>query len=217
MKAATRRWRPWTALALSCGVVVSPLSSRAGPTDATPSRAMCDPDLSAVDTAIKSRNAGQADQAKAILGTVLKNHPNNFRANYVMATVLIQEGGAQGRSNGLNLLVQTEKQLHQQPVGCIKLFGWYSIYNTLGVQYYKIGNRAKALSYFAEGYTHLDDMVSSTKKQITANLGLYYFTDGDLKTAKKYYEEAARFGDTKAAAHVTAITSVESSAKEALR
>ena len=178
---------------------------------------MCDPDLSAVDAAIQSRDAGRADEAKAILATVLKSHPNNFRANYVMATVLIQEGGAQGRSNGLNLLIQTEKQLHQQPVGCIKQFGWYSIYNTIGVQYYKVGNRAKALSYFTEGYTHINDMVSSTKKQITANLGLYYFTDGDLKSAKKYYEEAARFGDTKAAAHVTALQSVESSAKESLR
>lgn len=168
-------------------------------------RSSCDPDLSAVDTAIKSRNAGKPTDADKVLQDVLARHPDNFRAQYVMGTVLIQQGAT---DRGLGVLKQAEQILWRQPEPCAVSFGWYSIYNTLGAQYYKQRDRATALKYYEKGYAHINDMLPNTKQELLNNLGLFYFTEGDTGTALKYYTAASAAGDKNAKVHIAAINSI---------
>jgi tetratricopeptide (TPR) repeat protein len=188
------------------------LGAAATPALAESGSAVCDPDQKAVDQAIKLRDSNQSVQAAAALKPVLSAHPNNFRAEYVMGTVQIQQGDQKG---GLMTLNRAAAQLPAQSHNCVVNYGWYSIYNTLGVEYYKQGDRADALKNYKLADQHLNELQPNTRRDVLSNLGLLSFSEGDAPGATRWYQEAQKAGDPKAAARLSVVQSVSQSAQMA--
>lgn len=170
----------------------------------------CDPEMAADKNVIALRDSHKIASALKAARATLQAHPDNFRTNYLLADVLIANGSER---DGLAQLLITEKMLGLQKPYCIRHFGWYSIYNTIGVQYYRSGRDDKALAYFLKGYEHLNDSISSTKIMVLNNIGLMYFKKFDLDNSLKYYTLAKENHSSEAQSHIDMITKLQKSAR----
>jgi tetratricopeptide (TPR) repeat protein len=199
--------RSWTlsGLCVSLSIMAS-ARSYAGP-DAASS---CDPDRAIVDRAMQLRNAGKIAAAEDLLKPILAKNRNSIGANYVLATIELSPGGQRG-GNGLSRLLRTEKLVEQASPQCARMLGWYSLYNTIGAQYYRNGDLDRSEIYLLKGYQHIGDMFDSTKKLLLDNLGLLYFSKGNLQKSVMFYEQAQRAGSKDAAKRITAIRRIENS------
>jgi len=168
----------------------------------------CDPAKEMDDAAIQLRDRGQIDAALAKARAGLAAHPDGFRANYITATLLLAKGDQASKSRGMALLLSTEPLLRKQPPACAVPLGWYSIYNTIGVEYYRAGNIAKSREYLLTAEKNYDKLLPDTKTKLSSNLGLMYYVTNDLKSSQAYYNRAAQLGSPTArqkAATVSAI------------
>lgn len=157
----------------------------------------CDPNRAVINRAIKLRDTGQPRQATSLLNGILKADSENFGANYILGTIELSSGGASADA-GLNRLVANERRLGGKDKDCARELGWYSIYNTIGAQFYRKKNLGQSERYLLQGYAHLQDMPLYTRRLILSNLGLLYFAKGDADKSLKFYQEAARAGSTDA-------------------
>ena len=189
------------AAALAIGAICSPA---AGAPD------KCDPDRATVDRAIALRDSGQQRQAQAVLNGLLNKDKGNFGANFILGTIEISSGGASAEA-GLQRLVTTERSLASKDKECAKQLGWYSIYNSIGAQFYRKKNLDRSEQYLLLGYAHLSDMPLYTRRLILSNLGLLYFAKGDVDKSQKFYREAARAGSPDAKKRLATIQRIKSS------
>lgn len=170
----------------------------------------CDPDRSTIDRAIVLRDSGQQRQAEAVLKGLLNRDKDNFGANFILGTIEISSGGASADA-GLNRLVTTEKSLASKDKECAKQLGWYSIYNSIGAQFYRKKNLDRSEQYLLQGYAHLADMPLYTRRLILSNLGLLYFAKGDVDKSQKFYREAASAGSPDARKRLATIQRIKGS------
>lgn len=187
---------------ISTSVAAAQLAGAAQAADA------CDPNRPIIDRAIKLRNAGQSSTAETLLRGLIAKDPNDLGANYILATLELNRG-RKDADDGLARLVMAEKLLPTHSEQCKKALGWYSIYNTLGAQYYRRKDLAKSETYLLQGYAHLNAMFDSTKRLLLSNLGLLYFSKGDLDKSLSFYQQAARAGSQDAPQRIAIIRRIE--------
>ena len=165
----------------------------------------CDPNAAIDDEAYRMRNSGDYTRALQSLSPVVAKPDAPFRSLYIAGTILMLHGGKPNLQRGLVYLLRAETQLASLTTSCIGKYGSYSIYNTIGVAQYRLGNKAEALRYYLLAYGHIKDQTSWTKRDLLNNLGQWYFIAGDLKQAARYYGEARASGDDIAAVRLKTI------------
>jgi len=173
-----------------------------------PARSACEQEIAAVDQAVKLRDGGKEAPAEKLLIPVLAKQPNDFRANFVMGTVQLQRGGKH-KAAGLNYLLKSEMLLPSQPAGCASKMGWYSVYNVIGVEYYREGDLNKADHYFHLADAHFADLFKKTQRDVKSNLGLVAFARGDFSGAISAYQVAEKLGDQQAKEKIATITKLQ--------
>ena len=171
-------------------------------------RSQCDPNRPTVDKAMALRNAGELEAAERLLKPIADGSRNSFGASYILATIELSRGG-NAADDGLNRLVQTERLLPNQSRGCARALGWYSIYNTIGAQYYRRKNLDRSEEYLLRGYNHLDDVFDETKRLLLGNLGLLYFAKGNLDKSISFYQQAQRAGSKDAGNRLAVIERIK--------
>jgi tetratricopeptide (TPR) repeat protein len=175
---------------------------------AAPSKSACDPATAAIDSAVALRDAGNAHSAAARLNAIIAQYPNSFRAQYILGTTLIQESAKQSAGEGLQRLLAAEKLLPSQTPYCVSEYGWYSIYNSIGAQYFKNKDYSLAISYYKLGLTHYNELYEQPQRELAGNLGLYYFQQGDLDQSLIYYQMAQKARSHQAAARIATVKSL---------
>jgi tetratricopeptide (TPR) repeat protein len=175
--------------------------------NAAAAQAVCDPDSAVNDSARLMHVRGDLAGTRTILQPVLRHNRYDFRANYLIGLVMVDESGLETKGAhdpakveaALDQLAMTANLLDKIDAGCAESKNWYSIYNTLGAEYSDAGNSAEALHYLLKGYEKRGRMAASTRQKLLTNLGSLYFAMGDYASAARYFGEAKDAGAAGAA------------------
>ncbi len=166
---------------------------------------ICDPQEALNDQARTARVEQKFDRAEQIVRSVLRTRRDDFRANYTEA--LIQIDKAKGDRAQINQaiakLVATAKTLDSQDAACAKAKNFYSILNSIGAEYYNVGNFAAAKQYFEMAYAQRDKLDSDSYAKLLDNLGLAAFNEQNYSCASVYFQKARDAGNAKAASHLS--------------
>ncbi len=175
---------------------------------------VCDPNAAANENARKLRIAGQLPQARDATLAVLKTAPNDFRANYTLGLIALDESHNDARQwqAAMDQLRKAATLLDTRYGACASL-GWYSIYNTLGAEYYRVGRNADALGFYKQAYAHYDTLNTDTRQKLLRTMGNLYFALGDFKDAQAVSQKAQAEHFPGAAARVSAIAVMQQRAQ----
>jgi tetratricopeptide (TPR) repeat protein len=179
---------------------------------------VCDPNAAANDRARSLRIAAQLPQARAATLAVLKTSPDDFRANYTLGLIALDESAHDAKQwqPAMDQLRKAAALLDAHYSTCASL-GWYSIYNTLGVEYYRTGHNSDALGFFKRAYAHYGELNVDTRQKLLRNLGNLYFEIGDFKNAQAVSQKAQAEHFPGSAARVNAIAIMQQRALPAGR
>lgn len=176
---------------------------------ADPARdASCDPYWQTLDRATALRTGHDSDAAMKLATGILSKRPDDFRATYIVGLALIDKGQ---RDAGMKQLSHAADLLDRD-APCATANGWYSIYNTLGAEYYDQGNIGLAESNLNVAFTHFASFDKPTQQKLLSNLGLLYLRKGNLGKAQLYYQNASAIHAPGAAEKLHAVKGIASPA-----
>jgi tetratricopeptide (TPR) repeat protein len=190
------------AAAFALAMLLRPGAASAAP----PKDPSCDPHWQALDQARALRAAHQPDGAIAIAEGVLKQSPQDFRATYTVGLAMLDKHDIAG---GMKMLSAAADLLHDRYAACGAANGWYSIYNTLGAEYYSQQNYALAESSLNVAFGKFATLNQDTQKKLLNNLGLLYFHNGNLSKSAFYYDKAAQAHAPGAADRLRLVKSID--------
>jgi len=176
----------------------------------------CDPMARMNDNAKALRAQQRFPEALSVVQKILAQSPDDFRANYTNALIAL-DLGRNDRSKWLAATKQLEgvlPLLTKQSPACAKDKNFYSIYNTLGVEYYNQGNVPLAKKYYDLAFSNFDKLNADTQGKLLDNLGLIAYRQNDFVCAATYFTKAEKAGAKNASYHLGLAAKVLSSAND---
>jgi hypothetical protein len=145
-------------------------------------------------TAIRNANLPLATQ---LLSQVLAARKDDFMAQYLTALVDVRLAGRShvkylAAVKNLETLATT---LGKQDQGCAVQNDFYSIYNTIGAEYYNDDNLPDAKRFFAIARQHFDKLSSASKGNFFGDQGLVASKEKNYACALFYYDQAIALGN----------------------
>ena len=161
--------------------------------------AICDPNATLNDRAKSYRMAGRLDEADRTVQQILRRSPDDFRGNYNKGLIMLDRAhrGDTSRMPGIRQLVKTAEFLpmHGKMQACAKGNNFYSIYNTIGVEFYNLPDLKAAEKYFELANQYRNYLNEDTKAKLFDNLGLIQLRlKHDSGCAAAYFQESANHG-----------------------
>jgi len=195
---------------LICGLCLLPSSGWAQ---------ACDPHAAQNDRARDLRMQAKLDRAKAIVTSVLRQSPDDFRANYSLGLIYLDEGEKVPASiaKGVAQLLKTLALLPRLGEACAVTINAYSIYNSLGATYFNHDDIPQAEKYFRLAYQNLGKLNGDTRAKVLANLGTLFFSKRNFACSAKYYRLAQAAGSRLVADRLTLVGSILTGAHSADR
>jgi Tfp pilus assembly protein PilF len=178
--------------------------------------AACDPFAKLNDQAKTLRSQGKLADAQIAVDKVLTQSKSDFRANYTAALIALDQvrGDPARAVQALKALEGTVALLAAQDSACAKAGNFYSVYNTIGVEYYNRADLANAKKYFDLAYANWDKLDPVTRSKLLDNLGLVTYRQNDFVCAAAYFQRAQKAGAKSAASHLSLAQKVLSSASD---
>ena len=173
----------------------------------------CDPNAKTLEQIRTLRLRGDTANAARLTDKVLQSSPDDFRANYDKGLILIDESRLDrpGKPDlarakqGIAVLETTAAMLPKLDQACAKKGGWYGILNTIGVEYYNIGDLKNSEKYLTLAAGKTDMLTDDTKRRLYSNLGLLYFAKKDGARSADNFKSAVAAGDASASAKLTQV------------
>jgi tetratricopeptide (TPR) repeat protein len=167
--------------------------------------AACDPSGADLDRAQAAIDAQKFDAALPIVNRVLARDANDFRANYQMGLIVVDQADIADKptpqpnsrfAEGLALMEKTANQLPQLDQACAKQKNFYAILNTIGAELLNRGRFKEAETYLLKAKTASDSGLLSppSTTKVLDNLGLVYLWQQNLDLSTKYYRAAQTQG-----------------------
>lgn len=168
----------------------------------------------------QARITGNLDKAYLYVGRALRADPTNLRARYSKALIMIKEGedSPSQFQSGMAMLTRAAAELpayRSLPLDerrCPEIEKVYSIFNTIGVEYYLKGNLKKAEAYYLKMERNVDAVSTSSRAKLYNNLALLYQNELNLDKAAAYYLKAKEAGSPKAQERLNAIRQMQGAA-----
>jgi tetratricopeptide (TPR) repeat protein len=191
----------WLAAVVCGAAAAAPGQHATGVADAPTA---CNAFNAQANDALQRRSRGDLVGAKAVADEILRQDPNDFRANYTEALILLIQSGLddggkydkQKAADGIAGLVKSVALLDKMTGACLataKALGWGSIYNSLGAFYFNASDMASAERTWLDAYKSKRPlMTAKTQGLLLRNLGLLYRQDhlGKPDQSARYYGEA---------------------------
>ncbi len=176
--------------------------------------AVCDPMATQNDQARTYRVAQRLADAQKTVDKILAAHPADFRAKYTAALIALDQDRKDRDKTlaAIKMLEATAGLLGSQDAACARAKNFYSIYNTIGVEYYNLGDVPSAKKYFDLANANWDKLDPDTQAKLLDNLGLVSYRQSDFVCAAAYFGKAQKAGSKNAAFHLTLTRKVLSSA-----
>jgi tetratricopeptide (TPR) repeat protein len=177
----------------------------------------CDPAVALNDKAKLDRLAHNYDAAEQSIQAILKNRPDDFRANYTQALITLNRAAASrlSLSSGIDRLIVVSNMLPAQDPACAKAKNFYSIYMIIGVEYYGQGDLVDAQKYFVLADAHRDMLDDDTRANLIDDLGLIQLRlVHDSACAAEFFRRAQAAGARKAAGHLALALRIVAAAGE---
>jgi len=196
--------------ALLCSMLIGvDGTARAAPVD-------CDPMAAKNDQAKALRVGRDLGGAKVVVNQVLAIHKSDFRANYTAALIAVDENhnDRAKRAAAIKQLEAVAALLHAQDPSCAVQKNYYSIYNSIGVEYFNIGDYKAATTYFDLANANQDKLNSDTRAKLLDNLGLARYKSADYVCAAYYFRQAQQAGVKSASPHLALVQVVLTSADD---
>jgi tetratricopeptide (TPR) repeat protein len=162
----------------------------------------CDPNHAANEDARTQRVAHRLDRAESIANRVLRQSPNDFRANYSLGLIFYDRVVRRPQTDpptaidpallkpALDQLIKAANLVPGLGEACAKDINAYSIYNSIGAIYYNIEKREEAERYYRLAYPHRAAMNDNVRAKLYANIALMYYDRQIHACAVKYYKLA---------------------------
>lgn len=200
------------ALALLPALVATP--AQAG---ASVDIAQCDPYRLRIDQAQRLIAHGATAQASSILNSIVAADRTNIMGNFLLGTIKLAQNDAQAQQDGLQQVQFAVAQIPTRPEACARALGWYSLYITLGAQYYRRLDIGDARRNLELALAHRDSLNPGSQRVLFDDLGRLALADGDLNHAAIYYAQAARLGSKNAATALPMVRRWQAAAAKAKR
>jgi hypothetical protein len=163
------------------------------------------------------RLAHDLDGAEQRANKVLAGNAGDFRATYTLGLILIDRSGIErpgkadraAAARGLGQLLKAAALLKTADPDCAAKNNWYGIYNTLGAEYFNIGDKQDAQVYLQLAYGKKDALQPKTRAKMLDNLGQIAFEAHDYDRAARYFNEASAAGSPYAARNAAAAANLK--------
>lgn len=178
----------------AAGLLLSPAHAEASP---------CDPHARDLDRARSSIVQQRYGEATSIVDRVLKSDPNDFRANYQMGLVIVDQADAADRirwtpatkfPQGMAYLLKAAELLPHLDQTCAQAANFFTIYNTIGAEYLNRAHFAEAEKFLLKAYAVRERLPRASQVKVLDNLGLVYFSLAKFDLSRRYYSEARTAG-----------------------
>lgn len=178
--------------------------------------ATCDPQDALNDQARTLRVGGHLTEARTVVQHVLSMHPGDFRARYTDALIDLDQSKTNKTywSRGMSKLTDAANNVDEEGGACAKAKNYYSIYNTIGAEYYNVRQYDLAQKYFLLAASHRDDLDSDTSNKLNDNLGLIAFIGHDYVCAAAYFQKADDAGLKSGASHLALVKNILAAASD---
>jgi hypothetical protein len=180
--------------------------------------AVCDPNRAFYSSINKEIANSEFDKALERLDNFLvHSEKNDFRANYFKGLVLLDIAVRDRKSHwpGISQLVQTAALLPRQNKTCAKEGNFYSIYNTIGFEFYSLPDLAAAKTYYELAEQNRQMLDASTYAKVLDNLGLVeLLLDHNAGCAAFYFQKAGAAGAALGATHLSFANKIMSATGE---
>jgi tetratricopeptide (TPR) repeat protein len=174
----------------------------------------------ALDEAQRARTAGSFDQASRLVEQVLRSDSTNLRARYTKGLILIDQAEddthKQSYGPGLAMLVQVAnglgdyRELLPEQRNCPETPKLYTIFNTLGVEYYRAHRQDLAEHYYRQGEKSAAALNGTSRARLFTNMGILYKDQLNLTKAAAYFAKAQQAGSPGAATAAASVRYVQS-------
>lgn len=157
-----------------------------------------------VESAIGIRENGQFNEAISQLRIIALQHPDYFRAQYQLGLAFAQDGKYVEASKAFVAAKEITKTTQ------IDKIAYASLQNSLGWTYYLMGDFKNSESNLKSALELLGTANPELNPKVLNNLGMLYYTKGDLDMAKRYFKESeTRFGSAYAAQKLGSISRIQ--------
>ncbi|MGH6870553.1 MAG: hypothetical protein ACREHE_03515 [Rhizomicrobium sp.] len=141
------------------------------------------------------RGQKQFPQATAQIALLSPADRANRHAQYASALIAIDQNatGSPALTAAVTDLARMADampdyvQLSPPQRACAETAKLYSVFNTLGVEYTQLGDRAAAERYFLRGEANAAALAPDSRSKLEYNLGIFYTGQLDLKKASYHY------------------------------
>lgn len=174
----------------------------------------------ALDDAQRARTAANFEAASRLVEQVLRTDDTNLRARYTKGLILIDEAGgdihSQAYTQGLATLVQVANglgdygELLPEQRNCPETPKLYTVFNTLGVEYYRAHRMDLAEHYYRDGEKNAAALNQSSRARLFSNMGILYKDQLNLTKAAAYFAKAQKAGSPAAATAAASVRYVQS-------
>ena len=176
----------------------------------------CDPHAAQNDAARNALKHGDLDLAQRIVNQVLAspNAHDDFRANYFAGMILIRRAGNDHRKYlaAIAKLISTSDLLKKQDPVCGAKAGFFSIYTTIGAEYFNDGNIAAASRFYSLAFDNRDRLSQSYRASLFGDIGLLSYYLGNYACAYVGYQTAVSLGDSSYQARAVTMKSIVTTA-----
>ena len=188
--------------------------------------AACEPTdwYSELEKAKTARALGQYDKAYGIADRVLSHDRSNLHARLIVALVQLDQSRSPPhprpslKKTAIDSLAFTASSLQdyaklKDDRRCPENRDLYSVFNTLGVEYFKTGDATKSERAFLRGERNLAALAPEEQSKLLFNLGVYYKSRLNLNKAIGYLQRAQKANNPAAASQIEALRGLQALAK----
>jgi hypothetical protein len=144
------------------------------------------------------RTANKLDDATAIVNQLSPTDRANRHARYTLALIAMDRAGKDPKAVAAALAslsaladgMPDYAQLSPQQRACAETPKLYTLFNTLGVSFTQVGDRARAEHYFLRGEANETALAPDSRSKLNYNLGVFYTGQLNLNKASFYYSKA---------------------------
>ena len=144
------------------------------------------------------RSTGKFDDATATVNQLSPADRANRHARYTLALIAMDRAGKDPKAVATALAslaaladgMPDYAQLSPQQRACAETPKLYTVFNTLGVQFTQVGDRARAEHYFLRGEANEIALPPDSRSKLNYNLGVFYTGQLNLNKASFYYSKA---------------------------
>jgi tetratricopeptide (TPR) repeat protein len=159
-----------------------------------------------LEQARRARLAGRLDEAEPILNTIVRREPEHYMGLYNLGLLYemraAQAAPGEERLRHLRTAAGFLERAVRSPGRAASGEHAFTIFNSIGMIYINLGDLNRANFYLQRGLRYQARLSDFSRGRLYGNLGYLAALQGDIPTARRYFEAGARLNSSFARANL---------------